>query len=107
MTSDLPNELQSFLLQSRVALALASPDGDCPLLLVNDRFSALTGFSSGEVVGRNCRFLQRDAPNVEAKARIHEFFDTARQENVRVDLVNFRKDGTPFINLLFMSKLRQ
>lgn len=107
MTSDLPNELQSFLLQSQVALALASPDGDCPLLLVNDRFRALTGFSSGEVVGRNCRFLQRDAANIEAKARIHEFFGTDRQENVRVDLVNFRKDGTPFINLLFMSKLRQ
>lgn len=107
MTTDLPADLKTFLLGSHVALALASPVGDCPLLLVNDRFSALTGFSAEDVLGRNCRFLQRDAPNTEAKARIHAFFDTEEQANVRVDLVNFRKDGTPFINLLYMSKLRR
>ncbi|WP_435167095.1 PAS domain-containing protein [Falsirhodobacter sp. 1013] len=106
MSRDVPNELKTFLLNSQVALALASPDGDCPLLLVNDKFSALTGFGAEEVIGRNCRFLQRDAGNTVAKARIHTFFDTPEQPSVRIDLVNFRKDGTPFINLLYMSKLR-
>ena len=106
MTSDLPDDLKTFCAASNVALAIASPDGDCPLLMVNEKFSALTGFANAEVVGRNCRFLQRDADNAEARAQIHSFFNTPEQANVRTDLVNFRKDGTPFVNLLYMSKLR-
>ncbi|MDH2328063.1 PAS domain-containing protein [Cereibacter sp. SYSU M97828] len=106
MTADLPADLKTYLLQSRVALALAAPDGDSPLLLVNEGFSALTGFQARDVIGKNCRFLQRDADNTQAKARIHAFFERDDQSSVRTDLVNFRKDGTPFINLLYMSKLR-
>ncbi len=106
MSQDLPNDLRAFLSQSPVALAVASPEGDCPLIMVNGKFSALTGFSNDEVAGRNCRFLQRDANNETARARIHAFLATPEQANVRTDLVNFRKDGTPFINLLYMSKLR-
>lgn len=106
MSQDLPHDLEAFLSASHIALAIASPQGDCPLLLVNEKFSALTGFSNAEVVGQNCRFLQRDADNTEALARIHTFFAMPDQANVRTDLVNFRKDGTPFVNLLYMSKLR-
>lgn len=106
MTAPIPDELFHFLESSRIALALAAPDGDHPLAMVNERFRNLTGYADAEVVGRNCRFLQRDAENAQARAQIHEFLKNDRQANVRTDLVNFRKDGTPFVNLLYMSKLR-
>ncbi|MFL5257423.1 MAG: PAS domain-containing protein, partial [Rhodopila sp.] len=31
---------------------------DCPLVYVNPAFCDLTGYTSEEAVGRNCRFLQ-------------------------------------------------
>ncbi|WP_394654106.1 PAS domain-containing protein [uncultured Sphingomonas sp.] len=102
---DLPRPLADYLEASRVALAVASADGDNPLLFVNPAFSALTGYTPADVVGRNCRLLQRDAPNDEARDKIHEFLSRGRQANVRTPIVNFRKDGTPFVNLLYMSRL--
>lgn len=102
---DLPRPLAEYLDTSRVALAVASADGDNPLLYVNPAFCALTGYAPQDVVGQNCRMLQRDADNSEARARIHEFLSRDRQPNVRTPIINFRKDGTPFVNLLYMSRL--
>lgn len=106
MSPELPSSLTDYFLQSRVALALASAEGDNHLLLVNEPFSRLTGYLPEDVVGRNCRMLQRDAPNIEARARLREFLERDGQANVRTPIVNFRKDGTPFVNLLYMSRLR-
>lgn len=106
MDIDVPPSLAEYLRQSRVALALAVATGDNHLVFVNESFCALTGYDAADVVGRNCRLLQRDAPNVEARARLREFLSRPRQPNVRTPIVNFRKDGTPFVNLLYMSRLR-
>ncbi len=106
MSPELPRSLVEFLQASRVALALASARDDNPLLLVNPAFSSLTGYAPEDVVGRNCRLLQRDAPNAEPRARLREFLTHPRQPNVRTPIVNFRKDGTPFVNLLYMSRLK-
>lgn len=106
MQQELPGSLIDYLRRSRVALALASAHGDNHLLMVNDPFSALTGYTAEDVVGRNCRLLQREAPNVQPRARLREFLAQPDQTNVRTPIVNFRKDGTPFVNLLYMSRLR-
>ncbi len=106
MTPELPRTLVDYLTHSRVALALATAEDDNHLLLVNDSFSALTGYVSDDVVGRNCRMLQREAPNVEPRARLREFLARTDQASVRTPIVNFRKNGTPFVNLLYMSRLR-
>lgn len=106
MEPKLPPALIDYLTNSRVALAIASALGDNPLLMVNPAFTALTGYEPEDVIGRNCRLLQRDAPNVEPRARLREFLASQRQPNVRTPIVNFRKDGTPFVNLLYMSRLR-
>lgn len=105
MQSELPQSLVDYLEQSRVALAVATADDDNHLLMVNRPFCALTGYEPADVVGRNCRLLQRDAPNVEPRARLREFLANPRQPNVRTPIVNFRKDGSPFVNLLYMSRL--
>ncbi|MGE7206253.1 PAS domain-containing protein [Sphingomonas sp. NPDC019816] len=102
----IPSHLAAYLDKSPIALALASAGDDNPLIFVNHGFRELTGYTTEEVVGQNCRLLQRDAENGEARERIREFLANDRQLNVRTMLINFRKDGSPFVNLLYMSKLR-
>jgi PAS domain S-box-containing protein len=106
VTPELPRTLVDYLNQSRVALAVASAADDNHLLMVNDPFCTLTGYAPADVVGRNCRMLQRDAANAEPRARLREFLTQPRQANVRTPIVNFRKNGQPFVNLLYMSRLR-
>jgi PAS domain S-box-containing protein len=105
-TQTIPAELTTFFEGSHIALALAAATGDNVLLLVNERFHRLTGYTGAEIIGHNCRLLQRDAENREARAKIHTFLTSARQDSVRTPILNFRKDGTPFVNLLYMSKLK-
>ncbi|MGH1587603.1 PAS domain-containing protein [Methylobacterium phyllosphaerae] len=105
-TQTIPAELRAFFEGSHIALALAAATDDNDLLLVNERFHQLTGYAGAEVIGRNCRLLQRDADNREARAKIRAFLESERRDTVRTPIVNFRKDGTPFVNLLYMSKLK-
>ena len=105
-TQDIPTELRRYVEGSHIALALAAAGGDTPLLLVNEPFRQLTGYADADVVGRNCRLLQRDAENREARAKIHAFLEDSRLGSVRTPIVNFRKDGRPFVNLLYLSKLK-
>jgi len=107
MTVDpIPGELRNYFEHSTVALSLGAADGDHDLRLTNHRFHQLTGYSGVEVIGRNCRFLQGESRNDEARSQIREFLAENRRSNVRTPIVNFRKNGQPFVNLLFMTKLR-
>lgn len=103
---EIPGHLAAYLDQSPIALAVADARDDNPLIFINHGFRQLTGYISEDMIGRNCRMLQRDADNVEARDRIREFLANERQRNVRTMLINFRRDGSPFVNLLYMSKLR-
>jgi hypothetical protein len=81
-----------------------------PVVYCSEPFSTLTGYSPSEIVGRNCRFLQRpfqQAGNLElmvqelnAEARVELKHRFSMGEEARVRLVNYRRDGTKFINLL-------
>ncbi|MCG7200073.1 EAL domain-containing protein [Marinobacter pelagius] len=80
---------------------------DMPLVYVNPTFERITGFSRDEAVGRNCRFLQgysEDPSNEQALAEIRKALATGRATSVV--LRNFRKDGTPFWNDLYLSPIR-
>ncbi len=102
----IPDALRTFFEHSLVALALGSPDADNPLILVNGRFADLTGYSQKDLAGRNCRMLQGAVEEHEARARLRAFLRDDAMANVRTPILNFRKDGTPFVNLLYMSRLR-
>jgi len=67
---------------------------DNPLIYLNERFEALTGYS--DVVGENCRFLQGEETDPETRAQLREAIDEPRP--VSVDILNYRKNGQTFWN---------
>jgi PAS domain S-box-containing protein len=74
---------------------------DDPIVYVNPAFERISGYTAREVRGRNCRFLQgvhRDQPVLE---ELREALGEERE--CRVVLKNYRKDGTPFWNELYVS----
>ena len=80
---------------SAAAIAIAdATTPDMPLIHVNDAFSALTGYDRTEVLGRNCRFLDAEAPGSPERARLRETV-RARGEGT-FELLNRRRDGELF-----------
>lgn len=71
---------------------------DNPLIYANAGFERLTGYPVSEVLGRNCRFLQGPETDPEAAAALRAAIRDQRA--VTVQLLNYRKDGTPFWNRL-------
>lgn len=69
---------------------------DNPIIYTNPGFSRLTGYSADEVLGHNCRFLQGERTSPVARAELRAAVRAGR--DTTVDLVNYRKDGTPFWN---------
>jgi PAS domain S-box-containing protein len=77
---------------------------DNPLIYANEGFTRLTGYRVDEAVGHNCRFLQGPDTDTEAVGRIRDAI--RRGETCTVDLLNYRKDGTPFWNRLAITPVR-
>jgi PAS domain S-box-containing protein len=87
---------------SRIPMLVTDPrQPDNPIVLVNDAFLSLTGYSQTEILGRNCRFLQAPATDpAEADGR-HLAFTS--EQGVAAEVLSYRKDGTPFWGDLFIS----
>lgn len=71
---------------------------DNPIVYVNQAFTRITGYSKEEVVGRDCRFLQRQDVEQIALQNIKRALSTG-QEGYAL-LRNYRKDGSLFWNEL-------
>lgn len=71
---------------------------DNPIVFVSDAFVRQTGYAREEALGRNCRFLQGPDTDPAAVRAIHEAI--ARAETITVDILNYRRDGSPFWNRL-------
>jgi len=71
---------------------------DNPIVFANDAFVRLTGYGRKEILGRNCRFLQGNDTNPETVRALHDAIGQGRA--ITVDLLNYKKDGTPFWNRL-------
>ena len=76
---------------------------DNPIVYASDGFVSVTGYSRQEVVPRNCRFLQGAQTDRIAIKRLKESID-AREETVEL-LLNYKKNGEPFWNLLYVAPL--
>lgn len=95
----IPQVLSAILDECINGITLSDPDlEDSPIIYANKSFERLTGYSQEEIIGRNCRFLQGEDTDQEARHQIAEAMN--RHEAVEVNLRNYKKDGTLFYNHL-------
>ena len=90
--------------QTRMALCVSDPhQPDAPIVFANQAFTELTGYPRDEIVGRNCRFLQGPDTDPAAVERMRKAI--REEEVVVVDILNYRKDGTPFWNAVHIGPI--
>jgi len=77
---------------------------DQPILYVNGGFERLTGYSKAEIVGKNGRFLQGKDTAPETVQQIADAISGDRP--CSVEILNHRKDGTPFWNRLSITPVK-
>ncbi|GGC01071.1 SpoIIE family protein phosphatase [Cellulomonas carbonis] len=89
-------------LASELSFTISDPRlPDDPIVWVNPAFERVTGYSSAEALGRNCRFLQ--GPDTD-RALVEEIRGALAEGRTFADvLLNYRKDGTPFWNQVVIS----
>jgi PAS domain S-box-containing protein len=76
---------------------------DNPIVLANKAFLDLTGYEAYEILGRNCRFMQGQATSEETIATLRE--GIAAGADMKIELLNYKKDGTTFWNELHISPI--
>jgi PAS domain S-box-containing protein len=77
---------------------------DHPIVYASPSFEQLTGFASGDIIGKNPRFLQGPSTNLGSVDQVRDAL--ASGKGCTVWLVNYRKNGMPFWNELSISPLR-
>nr|AHB37085.1 white collar 1-like protein [Ganoderma lucidum] len=88
---------------------------DAPIVYASPSFLKLTGYDEHEVLGRNCRFLQAPGGHIHrGQQRMHTSQDAVAhmRKNLVADkecqtsMINYRKDGSAFINMVSVIPLR-
>ena len=76
---------------------------DNPIIMCNKAFVELTGYNKQEILGRNCRFLSGKDANPQHTQLIVNA--VRNHEPVLVEILNYKKDGTPFQNALMIAPI--
>lgn len=93
--------LRSLLEEDETEMSVVFSDPhlpDNPMIFVSDEFEVQTGYSIEETVGRNCRFLQGPDTSPEAIEAIR--WALKAETRFSIDILNYRKDGSAFVNRL-------
>ncbi|WP_321913679.1 EAL domain-containing protein [Paraburkholderia sp. J11-2] len=102
--ADLALRLQSRALDACVNAILITapgPGGSNLIEYANPAFRRITGFDPAEVVGQDCRFLQRDDRDQDGLIAVRKALLSNRE--VSAVLRNYRKDGALFWNQLLIA----
>jgi PAS domain S-box-containing protein len=94
-------DLRSLLQEDETEMSVVISDPsqpDNPMIYVSEEFQAQTGYSIDEAVGRNCRFLQGDDTNPHAVEAIRQALRA--ETTFTIDILNYRKEGSAFVNRL-------
>lgn len=96
--------LTSMIASSPIAAVVSNPRlPDNPIIECNDAFVALTGYSRAEIIDHNCRFLA----GVNTEPWLTEILRNGirRRQPVMVEILNYKKDGTPFRNAVMVAPI--
>ncbi|MCX2585720.1 ATP-binding protein [Pedobacter sp. MR22-3] len=74
---------------------------DNPIIYCNLAFEKISGYTRAEIIGHNCRFLQREDRSQQERALIREA--VSKGKSCTVEIRNYRKNGDLFWNELFIS----
>jgi PAS domain S-box-containing protein len=86
---------------TRMPMILTDPHlPDNPIVFANKAFLDLTLYEEAEVLGRNCRFLQGAQTDREMVGQLRDA--VAANSSVALEILNYRRDGTPFWNAVFI-----
>jgi PAS domain S-box-containing protein len=105
LATDIRDALTTAMMHSAAPMVLCDPHvPDCPMISVNQAFSDLCGYPADAILGQNCRFLQGPRTDGISTARIRD--SLAAGLGCIEWIVNYRRDGEMFYNLLFISPIR-
>lgn len=89
---------------TRMPMVVTDPrQPDNPIVFVNRAFLDLTLFEEKDLIGRNCRLLQGKDTNPDTVAEVRAAL--AERRAVALDILNYRADGTPFWNALYIGPI--
>ncbi|NKJ43103.1 MULTISPECIES: PAS domain-containing protein [unclassified Novosphingobium] len=96
--------ISEMITASPVAAVISNPRlPDNPIVECNAAFEALTGYERDEIIGRNCRFLR--GPGTEADLTEELRAGIREGRPVLVEIINYKKDGTPFRNAVMVAPI--
>ena len=89
---------------SPVASVVSDPRlPDNPIIACNQPFMELTGYDESEIIGRNCRFLAGPGTEPWLTEAIRQ--GVRERKPVMVEILNYKKDGTPFRNAVVVAPI--
>jgi PAS domain S-box-containing protein len=87
---------------TRMPMIVTDPhQPDNPIIFCNEAFSFMTGYTEAEILGHNCRFLQGPETDRSVIAQVRAAVE--KVEEIAVEVLNYRKNGSTFWNALFIS----
>lgn len=99
-----PMSIAEMIASSPTAAVISNPRlPDNPIVACNDAFVELTGYAREEIIGRNCRFLRGTETEDDRAAILRE--GIWRKQPVMVEILNYKKDGTPFRNAVMVAPI--
>ncbi|KAI9054229.1 hypothetical protein LZ554_001397 [Drepanopeziza brunnea f. sp. 'monogermtubi'] len=76
---------------------------DNPIVFASEEFHRTTQYGTSYAIDRNCRFLQGPGTDKDVLLRLAKAVSLGQESNEVI--LNYRRDGTPFVNLLMCSPL--
>ncbi len=96
--------MQDLIATNPIASVVSNPRlPDNPLIACNQAFMELTGYDEDEILGRNCRFLAGPGTEPWLTETIRE--GVREKKAVMVEILNYKKDGTPFRNAVVVAPI--
>ena len=89
---------------SPIAAVMSNPRlPDNPIVECNAAFEVLTGYGRDEIIGNNCRFLTGTGTEPALTELLRD--GIRRRQPVMVEILNYKKDGTPFRNAVMVAPI--